>query len=324
MTIDELGLVLGVALIGLVACATSAKESTDAAEPATAASGSSTLRPSGFCPAENPSATGTSERSIESSGVNRRFLLHVPSRAPSVAPWPLVIELHGSGGTPEGQMSLSQLEALSEQRGFLLLAAEAVDQRWNVPPDASRASDVRLFGDVLDALIGEGCVDASRVYATGLSGGGRLVSQLACALAPRVAAIAAVGGIRFPEPCASSRAVPILAFHGTADDVNPYAGGGPPYWGTGVDAAIAGWAQHNACPTVSEETLGVSPTTVTRVRHSGEACVDVEFYRIEGFAHTWPSDISFASNVATGGEPLSPSANDLIWAFFGQHPLPGP
>lgn len=305
-------------------CATGPKEPLDPGEPASTAeraapgpvqSGPAALGADGVCSVRL--APGTSERRVESSGVERRFLLHMPERASSGS-LPLVLELHGSGGSPEGQMQLSELRSLSEQHGFLLAAGEAIDRRWNVPPEDTRASDVQFVADLLDALARETCIDRSRFFATGFSGGGRMVSQLACELAPRVAAIAAVGGIRFPEPCPSARLVPILAFHGTADDVNPYAGGGQPYWGTGVDAAIDGWASHHGCTTRDEETAA----PVTRLSHGGAGCSDVVLYRIEGFAHTWPTSIGFApawANAAAGA--TSATANDVLWSFFEQHPL---
>jgi polyhydroxybutyrate depolymerase len=130
-------------------------------------------------------------------------------------------------------------------------------------------------------------------------------SQLACDLSSRIAAVAAVGGVRFPGPCAEARPFPILAFHGTADDVNPYDGGGQVFWQTGVEAAIDGWAQHNACGARSEERVAEG---IDRIGYSG--CVEVALYRIEGFQHEWPGAIT---------DELR--ADDLIWSFFERHPM---
>jgi polyhydroxybutyrate depolymerase len=216
-------------------------------------------------------------------------------------------------------MALSDLWTLSEHRGFLLAAAEAIDHRWNVPPEDTRASDVQFVSDLIDAVAREACVDTARFYATGFSGGGRMASQLACDLAPRVAAIGAIGGIRFPEPCAATRPVPVVAFHGTADDVNPYDGGGEPYWGTGVDDAINEWARHNGCTRkVNESALGLR-----RVLLSGDSCTDVVLYPIEGMGHTWPSGITFDPAWARlPGSIEGTNANEVLWSFFEQHPLP--
>jgi len=307
-------------LLAALACATSPRATADPPEPASGTESTAltppVLGPDGACSAQL--APGTSERRIESSGIERRFLLHVPER-PVSGSVPLVLELHGFGGSPEGQMALSGLQSLSEQQGFLLVAGEALERRWNVPPESTRASDVQFVSDLLELVAREACIDRARFYATGFSGGGRMVSQLACDLAPRVAAIAAIGGIRFPLPCAGARAVPVLAFHGTADDVNPYDGGGQPYWGTGVDDAIGGWAKHNGCTRQSEETA----TPVTRISQGGNGCADVVLYRIQGFAHSWPSDIAFAPAWADSpAGATSATANDVLWSFFERHPLP--
>jgi polyhydroxybutyrate depolymerase len=195
-------------------------------------------------------APGRSAHESRSGELTRRWLLYVPRPVEAGEPLPLVFNLHGSGSTPEEQLALSGLEEVAERETFVLVAAAAAgaDQRWNVPPDPSKPDDVRFISELIDHVAALTPIDRTRVYATGFSGGGRMASQLGCDLSERVAAIAAIGGIRFPGPCAQARPMPILAFHGTGDDVNPYEGGGQPYWGTGVEPAIQGWAEHNRCP----------------------------------------------------------------------------
>ena len=91
------------------------------------------------------------------------------------------------------------------------------------------------------------CIDRNRVFATGFSGGARMASQLACDASKIFAAVAPVSGLRFPSPCPSTRAVPVAAFHGTADPVDPYAGHGQKYWTYSVPVAAGRWAVHNRC-----------------------------------------------------------------------------
>lgn len=81
------------------------------------------------------------------------------------------------------------------------------------------------------------CIDLHRVYATGLSGGGRMVSHLACDAAGEFGAVAPVATLRLPDPCPSTRAVPVLAFHGTAGPIDPYSGHGQAYWTYSVPEA---------------------------------------------------------------------------------------
>jgi len=301
---------LGVAL-GALACSTNSRnltrsEPSELEAPAPEA-----------CGVASPAPAGRSEQAIDSGGVSRRSLLYVP-RSGGTGARPLVFTLHGSGGSPEDQLALSGLEALAEEHGFLVLAPEGVDRRWNVPVDAAKPDDVRFISDAIDRAGALACIDRQRVFATGFSGGGRMVSQLACDLSGRIAAIAAVGGIRFPGPCAAARPFPILAFHGTADDVNPYDGGGQPYWGTGVEPAVLGWAEHNACAVRNDAQF--SPA-VLAISYGGAGCGnEVVLYRIDGFGHTWPGSLGTAP-AAAGGVPSDISANQLLWSFFERHPL---
>ena len=255
--------------------------------------------------------SGVSEQRLTSGGVERRFLVYLPAGSDGRAALPLVLEFHGSGGTPEGQLTTSQLSAVADAERFAIVAPQAVGARWNVPPDAAKADDVRFVGEMLDAVERQVCIDRQRVYATGFSGGGRMSSQLACDLSERVAAIAAVGGLRFPGPCERARSMPVAAFHGTADTINPYDGGGQPYWGTSVESAFDGWGRHNGCGPRRESRVGAS---VVQLSYAGSGCADVVLYRIEGFDHSWPGAIYSDRERGT--------ANDLIWSFFTAHPLP--
>jgi polyhydroxybutyrate depolymerase len=252
-----------------------------------------------------------SEQRLSSGGVERRFLVRLPAGYAGRSALPVVLELHGSGGTPEGQLATSQLQTLADTEHFAIVLPASLGERWNVPPDPAKPDDVRFIADTLDEVGRLFCVDARQVFATGFSGGGRMSSQLACDLSGRIAAIAAIGGIRFPGPCSDARSMPILAFHGTADPTNPYAGGGQPYWGTSVESAIDGWASHNGCGARRESPVAPS---VAQLAYGGGGCADVVLYRIDGFGHAWPGQIY--------PDPKSGTANALLWSFFRNHPLP--
>jgi polyhydroxybutyrate depolymerase len=309
MSADRAALAVALALF---ACA-SDRRGPDATETTrTAATPSAVTSGSGSgCGTETALASGVSEYHLMSGNVDRRYLVYLPPAVDRRAALPVVFNLHGSGGTPEGQLATSQLTALADGERFVVVAPASLGERWNVPPDATKPDDVRFINDTLDALTGLLCVDPRQVFATGFSGGGRMSSQLACDLSERIAAIAAIGGIRFPGPCSQARSMPILAFHGTRDTVNPYAGGGQPYWGTSVESAIEGWASHNGCGPRRE--AHVAPL-VDQLAYAGGSCADVVLYRIEGFEHAWPGIIYPDRDDGT--------ANELLWGFFRSHPLP--
>ena len=302
-------------VLGLFACVSEQRTGTEPERARAEARPTGTLGTSSgagsVCGGSTQLPSGVSERRLTSGGVERRYLVYLPAGYDGRAALPLVLEFHGSGGTAEGQLTTSQLSAVADAERFAIVAPQAVGQRWNVPPDAAKPDDVRFVAEMLNAVERQVCIDRQRVYATGFSGGGRMSSQLACDLSERVAAIAAVGGLRFPGPCERARSMPVAAFHGTADTINPYDGGGQPYWGTSVEAAFDGWGRHNGCGPRRESRVAAS---VVQLAYGGSGCADVVLYRIEGFDHSWPGAIYSDRERGT--------ANDLIWAFFTAHPLP--
>jgi polyhydroxybutyrate depolymerase len=90
-----------------------------------------------------------------------------------------------------------------------------------------------------------------------------MAGQLACDASTTFASIAPVGGLRHPTPCPATRPVPVLAFHGTADPVDPYNGGGQASWTYSVPQAAQSWASQDQCSPASITTQpdpGVSLT----------------------------------------------------------------
>ena len=137
----------------------------------------------------------------------------------------------------------------------------------------------------------------------------------------RIAAVGAVAALVVPRDCAP-RAVPIVAFHGTADACVPYEGGtvtcGPvPLPITPAEDNLAAWADHAGCEDIAER-VPVS-TSVTAIEYddcAGNAAVVL--YRIEAGGHTWPGSTDVPRLGATTHEI---DATALSWAFFEQHPL---
>jgi polyhydroxybutyrate depolymerase len=238
----------------------------------------------------------------------RPYRLFIPPDYPT--PMALVLDLHGSGGSAEGQAATSGLESLAAREGFAVATLEAdTGRRWNVPVTDDRADDVAYASDVITSIRSVVCIDAARVYATGFSGGGRMASSLGCGLNDRIAAIAPVAGLRWPGPC-EGRPVPVLTFHGLADLQNPYDGnaeGRGPEWMESVPEALAGWAEHNGCDpdVVLEDPAGPLST----MRYEGcEDGAEVRLVRIDGLGHAWPRD--------------EVDATAVMWEFFEPHRLP--
>ncbi|WP_082474791.1 alpha/beta hydrolase family esterase [Sphingomonas sp. Leaf343] len=256
--------------------------------------------------------------------------VHVPAGWTGAQAAPLVILLHGSTGTGAQMLASSGLAATADLHGFLLAYPDGGIRAktgfvWNIPgvptvegrlPGPGDRDDVAYIGGLIDGMVAAGCVDRARVYVTGLSGGGRMVSWLGCVAPERFAAIAPVVGLRAGHPLASDPARPdpatcrpatpvsVIAFAGDRDQTNPIGGGGAGYWRYTMHAAEQRWAQLNGCP-VPPMTRWVA-AAVYEERYAG--CSDgteVVAWISVGRGHEWVVD------------------NDTLWAFLSRHRRPG-
>ncbi len=273
---------------------------------ATAAHGQSAVTSSPSC--DLPHRSGLSSQQLVSGQRQRGYRLFVPPGYDGHRRLPLVLDLHGSGGTSADQAGNSGFEMVSASEGFIVATLEAEGGRWNVPVQDNRADDVAYVHDVIAHVAGRVCTDEMRVYATGFSGGGRMASLLGCQLGSRIAAIAPVSGLRFPGPC-NGRPVPVLTFHGLADPQNPYDGhaaGRGAEWLESVPDALASWARHNSCKgdVVLEDPAG--PLSTMRYDGCGDG-TEVRMIRIDGLGHRWTR-----KEVDTTA---------VMWQFFASHRL---
>jgi len=238
-----------------------------------------------------PHGTGITSQQLTSGQRQRAYRLFVPPSYDGHQRLPLVLDLHGSGGTAAGQSKTSGLETVSLSEHFLVATLEAEGGRWNVPIQQGRPDDVAYVGDVIAHVAAQVCTDDTRVYATGFSGGARMSSLLACTLGSRLAANAPVSGLRFPGPC-TGRSIPVLTFHGLADPQNPYDGhaaGRGAEWEESVPDALASWARHNSCK--PDVVLEDPPGPLSTMRYEGCADgTDVRMIRIDGLGHRWTHD----------------------------------
>lgn len=253
-----------------------------------------------------PHASGVVEEQFVSGGRQRSYRLFVPPGYDGRTRLPVVLDLHGSGGTSAGQARNSGFEDVAAREGFAVASLQADGGRWNVPVDDTRGDDVAYVSGVIDHVAARMCTDLSRVYATGFSGGGRMSSLLGCRLNTRIAAIAPVSGLRWPAPC-GGRPIPVLTFHGLADPQNPYAGNARgAEWLESVPDALAGWAQHNGCG--SDVILEDPAGPLSTMHYAG--CRDgaeVRMIRIDGLGHAWTK-----VEIDTTG---------VMWQFFKSHRL---
>jgi len=296
------------------------------------ATGTTTSLPSG-CGLSSP---GSTTLSMRVNGYERTVIVHVPRRASNSIPLALVLNLHGSGSTALQQEGLTGMNALANAKDFIAAYPQALIPfgsgfDWNVPGvplvggravPKNAANDVKFLTSLVGLLEQKYCIDASKVFATGLSGGAREVSQLACDEAGVFAAIAPVSGLRRATPCPTTRAVPVITFHGSADPVDPFSGHGEAYWTYSVSTAAKYWARQDDCALSPARSTPVPSVELTTYAHCSNGAV-VELYEIIGEGHEWPGGRTLPSIVTQllGPQSNAISANQLMWSFFEAHPL---
>ncbi len=319
----------------------SATGGTAGASGSTAPSGASGTKAPTGCGKDAGSVT-TSKQNAETlsvGGTERQFKELLPASY-GRAPAPLVIQLHGYLSGADGQIAMSAIEPLAESAGFVVRTPQGSGAKayWNAVPHDDLPDDLGFIGALIDDAIARRCVDPTRVYVIGMSNGAFMTSLVACRLAGRVAAVAAVAGLQSPAGCAPTRPVPVLAIHGTDDRFVPADGTrGPALEQLPWDAAstrafegmpwapirstVAGWAERDGCAATPKSTT-VSPA-VTRVGYDGcRGGAAVVLYEVRGGGHTWPgSKFSEASAGVLGPTTTEIDGNTVIWEFLRDHHL---
>ena len=292
-------------------------------------------RASGACGSAPLSSTTLAP---EVAGRTRTVIVHLPSGYAGLNEVPMVLNLHGSGSTASGQEQFSGMDATADADGFIVAYPQALIPDgsgfdWNVPGvpltggrpvPAGAADDIGFLTELVGLLEHDYCIDPARVYATGFSGGARTASQLGCDASTVFAAIAPVSGLRDPDPCRATRAIPVIAFHGTADPIDPFGGNGQAYWTYSVLQAAQDWARQDGCTlpaSSSQPDPGVTLTTYAGCR-SGSS---VELYAIDSEGHEWPGGPQMPRSLTRVLGPQSDAINadQTMWAFFAAHPMPG-
>ena len=267
---------------------------------------------------------------LKSGGDLRNYWLVRPEGLEKTKPAPLLMVLHGSAGSGEDMMTVTQrgFERLADKEKFVVVYPDALERRWN--DQGGTVDDVGFLLAIVDKLVADGLVDKNRIYVAGISNGGMMAQRLACEQADRIAGIATVAG-GLPEPlqatCKPARALPVLVIHGTEDPIVPWAGGavaGFEDFGKVLSARETAkfWAANNRCGDggVIAAEPDRDPKDGTRVKMevfaSCPAGAAVRLAAVEGGGHTWPGGYQYLPERFIGRTSQDVDANSLIWNFF--------
>jgi polyhydroxybutyrate depolymerase len=180
-----------------------------------------------------PQHPGTHELAFLHDGVARRFIVHVPASYDPAVPRPLLVLLHGGGGSARAMFSAHPLAEYSEESGYIFVAGQGspVDgggNGWN----GSRAfddgsDDVGYLERVILGVSSELAIDVERRWLAGFSGGATMTVRFATERSDLIAAAATFAGKvgrsatetpPFLFPPAPTSPLSVQMTYGTEDD----------------------------------------------------------------------------------------------------------
>ncbi len=213
----------------------------------------------------------------------------------------------GGGGYPGGGGQRPHREPQEEQK------------------PAAAADDIAFFNQMMDQIGTKFSVDSARIYAIGLSEGGMMSLRVGCALADRVAAVAAVGaGMPKTMICLPSRPVSAVMINGTSDPVVPYGGGTEKNLELPILSAedsAKSWAKINRCSEKPEKSkmppqkkggMETKVDTYTACQQNAQ----VVLYSVKGAGNTWPGGEQYEPENTIGKTSQDLNANEVVWSFF--------
>ncbi len=286
---------------------------------------------------------------IKVDSLEREYVLHIPVGYRSDHSAPVVIMLHGGGGTAQDAMQKTGWCQKADQEGFIVVFPEGTRPNSEAPPNffdnpqtwndgSGRESigairrnvdDVKFIKAVIEDIIKRFNVEQKQIYAAGFSNGGAMVFRVGRELSNLLTAIACVASTDWLEAPSVKEPVAMLYMTGTADRLNPINGGeifiGQTSYGTKppVRQTIQKWVDMLHCPTDSTiiydhgGVLGIAYTPCNKN-------TNILFYTIEEMGHWWPGG-TIPSSYPTWllnilGKPSNKiRATDVIWEFFSTH-----
>jgi polyhydroxybutyrate depolymerase len=275
-------------------------------------------------------AVGSSTHTLDVGGRTRSFRVYRPASLPAGAPAPLVVMIHGGGGSAAGAEDRYGWDSEADRAGFLVAYPDGVAHSWNGAAtgrggccgEAGRVGidDVGFLTTMVASIQATVPVDPRRVFATGISEGGIMSYRLACS----TRLFAAIGPDSATQlgPCPAPAPTSVVHVHGNADTRIPFDGSpgrGPNHiTGGPVSAVVDTWRAVDHCPPPTTTTAGPVHTTASTCP-DGRAVTLIE---VDGAGHQWPGSRPPGPVRSAVTDPPSTAldATDTIWRFFAAHP----
>jgi polyhydroxybutyrate depolymerase len=234
--------------------------------------------------------------------------LHLPANT-SGGPLPLLVFLHGLGGSGAELTSALHLDEMAEAFGFAFLAPDGVldssgRRFWNASDsccnfDGIAVDHVAMLRRWIAEAGADHRVDPRRVYVVGFSNGGFMAYRAACEFGSLLAGIVSIAGAGPGDTsaCHPDKPLSVLQIHGDRDPIVKFDGGHlfadarrPRY--PSAQKSLGYWAKFDACDdeATPARVLDLNPrlpgAETVVWRYAGCSGRHVELWKIAGGDHT--------------------------------------
>jgi len=281
----------------------------------------------GSSPLDGEQQASLTTHCTEIAEVERCWMLLVPEQLPAGETVPMVLDLHGGGGTNSLQYNMSGFAQLAEAQGFIVAYPQAHGERnWDIDIDGLRNDydDMGYLMTIINTTSEAHPVDTSRIHMTGWSNGCMMTQRFAVETQSVLASAGCMSGYLMKEAPATYLApIPFMEVHGVLDPVvqyldntaittiaigNPSAG-----FNRGAVQNMEYWADLNGCSGAVHELLEVGQNYDIRGYEECEAGAEVRLMSLHLAGH----------NAYQGGTPNGIPTTQMLWEFLSRFSIEG-
>ncbi len=270
------------------------------------AAGAGTMAATAGC-GKAPTLT-SGNRSIQSGGQNRTYILRIPDNYDRNRPYRLVFAFHWLNGTANDVASGGSDGAVWAYYGLhqrsnnstIFVAPQGISNGWA----NTNGRDLTLVDDLNNLIGNDLCVDTTLRFALGWSYGGAMSYALACARPTIFRAVAVLSGANLSGCNGGTQPVAYLGIHGTRDSVLNISSG---------RSIRDTFVRNNGCAAQNPAEPGQGSLTHIVTSYSGcRTGYPVRWAAFDGDHTPNPVDGSTSSSGARTW------TSSLIWEFFTQ------
>ncbi len=274
------------------------------------------------------------------NGLQRDYILHLPSHIEKRISLPLVFIFHGGGGNSKQMQRYMGMDAIADRENFITVYPQGLNKQWNDGREFKESiaanDDVKFIEHLLDTLENKEPIDPKRVFATGISNGAFFSIYLSYKLSQRFLAVAPVCGTipqKIYDQFYPSQPVSLLLINGTGDPLVPYNGG------TVGNRLIGNRGESVSTDKTIDRFISVDKTSATSSiedipnDNKWDGCNAIQYtysngkdnskvilIKIINGGHTLPGGSQYLPEMIVGRVCRDFNANEKIWEFFKSCP----